>query len=691
MVPGIPFLLSLTLSLCTAGTTVTWQDSGLYLTAVHEMSVLYPPGFVLYQVLCKAWTKVLFFVDFTLAVHLFSSLCAALAAATMALAARDLVRAKGRFKVLDDPGESTAAAAGVIAGILLASGYTFWAAGIYAKGYSLFYLVLAQILLRMIRADETGNPREFTSMAAWIGLAWATHPSAALLGPVFVAYLVLQRSRIGAAGIAWRTAVSAACAVGPFLLLPALAARASIDDLGKPDTLSSWVPYLLGTRFTTQPHVFGFLPSRVASFGQYLWEEMLAVGLILMTIGLLRVVRTHRSLTVGLFLWIVPFSIFTILFKIEGQHDCWFVAAWLPLTLVQAVGACFVLQRFGRAAAFGAGAIGVACAVLVNVPLLSQVSYRLAEDYGRLHLQNLDRDAVLILSGDDTIATTRYLQAVKGYRPDVVIVSATRLVDDLSGLDPWYLGRLVGLHPELRVPDGRLFFPPEYSAEDRVRLATATFLNANAGGPRPIFSSLRPVRSTLAPEIELVPAGPVWKLGRAGEIQADPRYWKNFPVDERTVIAQFRRERGQTGVHAADYLVMYPERYEQRLLEALLNAKRILAEWHFERGSYSPAGKLFEAILEFERDPGRRDVVTHYLGVCYDAQLDDAGAERMFLLNLAHPGEGWIQASAHYHLGKILERRGKTAEARGRFRQALAVPGIEPSLRLAIEKELAPK
>jgi len=53
-VPLLPFVFSLVLSVSTAGSTVFWQDSGFFLTAVHEGSVLYPHGFVLYLALCTA-------------------------------------------------------------------------------------------------------------------------------------------------------------------------------------------------------------------------------------------------------------------------------------------------------------------------------------------------------------------------------------------------------------------------------------------------------------------------------------------------------------------------------------------------------------------------------------------------------------------------------------------------------------
>jgi hypothetical protein len=86
-------MFSLALSLPATWTTVFWQDSGFYLTAVREFSGLYPHGVVLYLARCKPWTALaapLF--GFTLAVHLFSALCAAGAASFIARAARAFLK-----------------------------------------------------------------------------------------------------------------------------------------------------------------------------------------------------------------------------------------------------------------------------------------------------------------------------------------------------------------------------------------------------------------------------------------------------------------------------------------------------------------------------------------------------------------------------------------------------------------------
>src|SRR6516164_5024626 len=151
LVPALPFALSLGLSLTTVGRTVGWQDSGYYLAAVRELGVLYPPGFVLYLISCKAWTLLLGFLDFTLAVHLFSSMCAAAAAAAIAVASRDLLRTQGPLFRVGSGGNDLAAA---VSGCLAAAGFTFWSAALLAKGYALLYLILALLISRLIRADE---------------------------------------------------------------------------------------------------------------------------------------------------------------------------------------------------------------------------------------------------------------------------------------------------------------------------------------------------------------------------------------------------------------------------------------------------------------------------------------------------------------------------------------------------------
>src|SRR6185436_4809416 len=132
---------------------------------------------------------------------------------------------------------------------LAGSGYTCWAAAILAKVYAFYYLILTLLLLRMIRADESGKPRDFTIVAALIGLSWQAHPSAALVGLALVLFVAVHRRAVGWKGAAWRTALAYVCATGPIHLLPLFKHAHSVLQFGNPGTWEGFWEYVSGSRF----------------------------------------------------------------------------------------------------------------------------------------------------------------------------------------------------------------------------------------------------------------------------------------------------------------------------------------------------------------------------------------------------------------------------------------------------------
>lgn len=682
IVPGVPFLLSLILSLATVGTHPSWQDSALYLMAVKELGVLYPPGFGLYLVLCKTWTLILFFVDFTLAVHLFSSLCAALAAGTTAIAVRDLLRSRGKlFRVFDqDPGELVEPAA-VMAGVILACGFTFWSTAIYAKGYALYYFVLSLLLWRMIRADESGRGRDFTIVAALIGIAWQCHPSAALTGAALIAFVAVHARSLGGRGVTGRVLVAAGAAIGPSLiLLPLLMARDPWLRMGHARGVGELLQYVSGRQFTHLSGVFGFDGRRAASFGLYLWQEMLGVGLLLVAIGLVTLATSNRKLLLGMLLWMVPYAVVTILFKIEGQHDCWFVASWLPLSLAVGIGAVRIGRKYdpqGRIVLAILGVLAAGGAVAVNFSDVSQRRYELAELYGRTILSPVDPDAIVVLSGDDPNALSGYLQRVRGERTDVVLVTASFLRSD------WYYESLLRRHPFLRRPG--LENAPGADAKEA---SVGAFVRANADLGRPLLTDRPLPPDLLPPNRTLAPAGVLWKLIPAtGAIPIDPKYWR-FPIEPEQVISRIRRERGQSVLDTPSGIVVKPQAYERRLLAMLLQARVNLAMARNERRELDAAGRLLESVVAVDADYRQNPNVAHVLGAWYYAQGQADRAEP-FLRRSAEAGyrPDWRAMDLAY-LGLLARKKGREAEARQLFGAAVSVPGLSEAQRADLERQL---
>ncbi len=695
LIAGLPFVLSLGLSLSTVGTHPYWQDSGLYLTAVHEFGVLYPPGFVLYLLLCKLWTLAFFFVDFTLAVHLFSSFCAALAAGTMAVAVRDLLRSRGRiFRVTEEDPGPAAAACGIFSGCLLATGYTFWFTGIYAKGYSLYYLILALLLRRMIRADGTGRPRDFIVAAALMGLAWQAHPSAGLAGLGMALFALAHRRTLGWARIGLGLVAAAACALGPALLmLPLLVSREPWLMFGEPRSFGELLGHVSGRRFLVTPGAFGWEASRGASFGRFLWEEMLGVGLCFVAVGLAVLVRSNRRLLLGLLAWLVPYALVTILFKPEGQHDCWFVASWLPLYLAMGVGAWKVARwSAGRArwVLAGAGIAGAAWAAIVNHPLLDQRNYTLSELYGRAILETVDPDSILLLGGDDPNALCGYLQRVRGDRPDVLLVTAPFLFGGSMGGRDWYDELLLKRHPFLRRPDYQGLWG-RFPRTDVNDVAAAEFMNANARCGRPIFCERVLPTWLLRDDFILVPAGVIWKLvPRGREPAVELRYWK-FPIEPEEIRSTGRRERGQIVQHASGSVIVKPQAYERRLLRLLLRARLRLARALVERGQFVPAISLCDSILALDPEDGENPELIHTLAVACHGAGDRARAEPLLRKSAELNANPYWRATALLHLGGLARSRGAEAEARLYFEQALATPGLDEVYRREMESRIKPR
>lgn len=684
LVPAIPFLVSLGLSLSTVGDRVYWQDSGIFLSAVHDAGILYPPGFVLYVVLCKAWTLLFFFLDFTLAVHLFSSVCVAGTAALLSLAVRDCLLAKdGLFRVGsgDDPG--TAAWCGIAAGSMAACGFTLWFTGIYAKGYAFYYLILALLLWRMIRADASRAPRDFTIVAVLIGLAWAAHPSAACLAPALILYVVHHRKTVGGRAIARNVGIAAAAALGPSLiLLPLLALREPGTAMGDPRSLPELLEYAFGFRFMGRPGAFGLEEERVASFGLLLWEEFLGVGLVLLTVGLVSLVGANGRLLIGLLCWVLPYSALAILFKVEGQHDCWFVAAWLPLQLMVGLGLSRIAQQLpalARAPAVAALALGaLAWGVRANHADLDQRRYEFAGYYGRVLLDNLDPDAILVLNGDDSLAICGYLQQVRGERPDVTVVAQPFLGLSAVSERDWYDQKLLRERPFLKMPD---------YAGTRARLPgvrplaahLAAFVHANAGLGRPIFTQAALPPAMLPPGTALVPAGVLWKLVPVGEQVVNLKYWR-FPIEPQDIQGRVGRSRGLNLVRSGNTLEGHAEPYENRLLDLLLKGRHGLAGVYVLTGRAPEALALLDSIRLMDPDyEGRPDFMSTLGQALFllgkDEFAEDA-LQRSIRLGLPPGPRGW----AYNTLGEIRVKRGRPKEAEAMFVEAAVASGGDPRL-----------
>jgi tetratricopeptide (TPR) repeat protein len=434
--------------------------------------------------------------------------------------------------------------------------------------------------------------------------------------------------------------------------------------------------------------VWGWDGVRASSFGQYLWEEFLGVGLVLLAAGVSLLAVRRRAAAGWMAAWIVPYVGVTILFKIEGQHDCWFVAAWMPLHLAVGLGLRRIAGRLppaGQAIAPAVAALaGLAWAFLANHALLDQRRYGLAADLGGLYLDSVDPDAVVLLQGDDSNALALYLQRIRGRRPDVLLVHSPFLFMSVGEGRDWYDDRLLARHSFLRRPSYARTWSRMPDAEVSP-VAVAAFLNANAGCGRPLFTELAPPAALLREDYELIPAGVLWKWVPAGTEAPDPRHW-NVPIEAEALAGRFGRERGQEVRVEGGRIEVRPENYERRLLRALLQARRARAEDELRRGRFADALPRYESILRLDAEAGRDPGIAFGRGIALHGAGRGEDAEEALLRALALGLPSASAAEALSILGEGRRKRGDGAGAQEYFRRALAVPGLPPAVRGRIEE-----
>jgi hypothetical protein len=664
-VPLVPFVFSLALSLQSAGPNAFWQDSGFYLTAIHELVLPASHGFVLYVFLAKAWTLVVApFVGFTLAVHLFSAFCAAGAAAFLALGARDFLR---RLRP-DTPAEGPAIGAAMV----VAAGYCFWNASTLAKPYALFYLTLSILLWLMVRAERRS---EFLWMGATLGLAGAAHPSAAMLVPAMLVYAWARRDKVRglrAGGVAAVVGVAAAAAFLPsFIGMPILSARDSVLSMGDARTPGEVWSHLRGANYTDFKGAWGFDLARAGLAASFLWEEFLGVGLAVLGIGLWRLWAERRGILLLLAAWIAPTFLLPLVFIGEGMFDQWFVVAYLPLSFCTAAGFAWIA---GRAKVLFPAALStsVVWMILANFGDLNFRGYDLAESYGRLLFQSIEPGAMFLASTDDSAVLPMYLQRVKGERVDVKLIHG-----EFVGL-PWYDRRLerdFGVKPAEMEAIRRRTTP---------QLLTVTAVaNANVAPGKPLFSERPADPRGLRPGLALVPSGVLWKT--AVEAEAVPRL--TIPdVDPFAVAARRRRARGIFMRHTSSGMVARFEPYENRVIGLLVQAK-LRATEPLLAGDPAKALNIYEKARSIDPTLEVDCAFQYDYGLALYKLGRGTAAERAFERTLQLEPGPQRETLAHFYLAELARMTRRSEEAKRHYARALEINGAEPAIMETIRQQ----
>lgn len=445
------FVLPLFIYLLTLAPTVTFFDSGEFLTAIHSLGNAHSPGYPLFINYAKPFTW-LPFGSIGFRVNVATAVSAALACYAVYLLAMKIT-AELELPFSGGIARFIRPLAALSAALAFACSARLWLQSNHDKPYPLLAFICAVVFYLMLLWRDSylaGAERpSYVYLGAFLcGLGTGAHQSMILMIPAY-AFLMLS--------LEWRVILRvkeilialafALLGFGIHLHLVVRALQMPLLNWGDPRGLSQFLWTMLRKGYPTVK------PERDLAL---LWDQINAfrvpyefgiVGLGLLIAGLATLVYLKRSHLAAAYL----IALCSFLLVIAGYFNTpgeliflteeFFTPLYLLTAVFIAVG-CFGLLREAPAAWLSGGRGRALAALLLIYPLsICLGNYRendqhlnyIAHDYASNTLRSLPQDAVLYTWGDSGAFPLWYLQGVERMREDLDLPHTPHLVFD------WYL------------------------------------------------------------------------------------------------------------------------------------------------------------------------------------------------------------------------------------------------------------
>lgn len=609
-------LIALAVYISTLAPTVSGEDGGELVAAAYTLGIPHPTGYPLWCLLGKFFVTAVPFGDVAWRANLMSAVFGAFTVFVVAVLVVGLTRNRW---------------AALVGALALAFSREFWEQSIIAEVYTLNAFFFALCVLLLLWWREYKHVAFLYVCAFAYGLSLCNHSIMLLVGPVFVAYILLtgQERTLG-----WHRYAAALVLIGLGLSIYAyLPLRSRADppmDWGNPESWAAFWRVVFREqhqRLITQgPRSVERFVAQVHSFLKiYAWEFTPWIGWLAL-IGVVRTWKSRRpdcTFLVSLFTVVALGAILIPNFDLDRKGIWVNTTYWIPayaaaaVFIGVAVAGVMDWSRLRVTSAILGMTLGLASVLsplFVHYHHNNRSEYYFVRDYGLNLLSTMDKGAVYFGGGDHTIFPLVYLQVVEGTRPDVLVANK------YGYLDPSLFENM----PESERP--RLGKRP--SEQDK-QLIFNWFLEHT---DRPVYSALkRPTKSR-----QVLNAGLLYRYAAEGEAVPQRDYWSEYSW------------------HTLD----------DRAARGDLTAEYILYEYHFARGRWlldegrnGEAAEAFELAADLVIDD--EDALNNLGTIC---------AENALFGKAEHFWRRALDGHPHYvlalrNLGVLYVRQGRFAEA----------------------------
>lgn len=435
------FISVFCLYLSTLAPSVTFYDSGEFITAIHFMGSAHSPGYPLFLLYAKPFTWIPF-GSIAFRVNLATAVSASLASLSVFFLVRRLLAGIEfcedlRFNCF---ARDLAALSGAL---IFATSPRIWLQTNHDKPYPLVALIVSLAFICMLRWREemaSGNERPaLWYVAAFIsGLATGAHQTIILIVPAFLFFIMTVDRRMVLRGRELLLATAAGVAGSAVqLYLPLRAYADTMQNWGDAKALSRFLWHLLRRGYPEDPHLrdITLLIKQLSAFS--IPNEFGWTGLLFLIVGAVACWRFNRPMIVACLAMLAAFwLLIAVYFNPESESIFLTEEFYTPLYLLAssliAMG-LYTLALRGSAAAdrpdrYGWLHYSLIFCFFIIIPAFQAVSnYKendqhknlIAHDYAMNSIRSAPEKSVIFTWGDSGAFPLWYIQAVERMREDI--------------------------------------------------------------------------------------------------------------------------------------------------------------------------------------------------------------------------------------------------------------------------------
>jgi len=534
----LSFVLPFALYMLTLAPSVTFFDSGEFLTATASLGSAHSPGYPLFLMYAKPFTwlplgNIAFRINVATAVS--SSLaCLMVYILTTQLLKKESLLLDQRFNLV------AVKCAGLAAAISFGVTPRLWLQSNHDKPYPLLSFIVAIIFYLLLQWQEQyreGNERpSYIYVCTFLsGLTMGVHQTIVLLLPAWFLILVLTDWRV-VTRVKELILATAFALVGfsVHLYLPLRALSNPLLNWGDSKTIDQFLWHFLRKGYPSEPPArdLALLWAQIRAFNvprEYTW-----LGAALTLLGLVYLWRRNKAYLIACLASVAVFLL-VIVGYFNTPNDMIFLTEefFTPLYLLSAVLVgigLFTLLAYAIRTARLPEQIGAPVYIVVSVlfftlpTAICAVNYfendqhnnYIAFDYASNSLRSLPQNAIMFTWGDSGAFPLWYLQGVERMREDVDLPHTPHLVFN------WYLDSMPRIFQNSNL---RKFDTASFGPETALQIAVTENL-----GVRPVFIDFSTRYSVEFKDFQPIQRGIVYRVRKNNEPSGIPdiSIWDNY-------------------------------------------------------------------------------------------------------------------------------------------------------------------